>query len=125
VLWNGPLPTIASFTQSCHALNPLVIKNEEGTYLDVPRFFQVEKNGVVCHPEQQIQGIGIPRFPVDVHGYNVDALVAAVEKFKEIVLGVEEFNASYFQVEQYSVQGGKRVDEKGSAFPSRRDRVLM
>jgi hypothetical protein len=62
---------------------------------------------------------------VDVHGYNIDSSVAAVEKFKEIVLGVEEFKASYFQVEQYSVQGVKKVDEKGSAFPSRGDRVLM
>jgi hypothetical protein len=89
VLLNSPLSTITPFTQAYHALNPLLVKNEQGTYLDVPRFLQVEKDGVVCHPERQIQGVGIHRFPVDIRGYNIDALVAAIAKFEETVLGVE------------------------------------
>lgn len=42
-----------------------------------------------------------------------------------MVLGVENLEASYFRVEQYSVQGVKSKDKRESAFPSREDRVKM
>lgn len=125
IVWNGPISTIRTHTQAYHALGPFSIDKEEGTYLDTPRYLQVDAEGMVCNANSIMPGAGIPRFPVDLEEYNIDALVAAVEKFKEITTSVKEFSASFFLLEQYPQQAVRRVDPETSAFPTRKDRLLL
>jgi hypothetical protein len=55
-----------------------------------------------------------PDVTVDVHRYIINAFVAVVERYKKMGLGVGDLEASYFQVEQYSVKG-QRVRMRGRA----------
>ncbi|KAF2188367.1 hypothetical protein K469DRAFT_94571 [Zopfia rhizophila CBS 207.26] len=51
--------------------------------------------------------------------YNIDALVRAVEKFKETLIKIPDFAGRFFLVEQYSTQGMKKVGVESMAVPNR------
>ncbi|KAF2708801.1 FAD-binding domain-containing protein [Pleomassaria siparia CBS 279.74] len=125
VVWNGPLDTINPHTQAFHNLKPANVMKDEGTYLDLPRWLQTDKSSMVCNPTDFIPDVGVPRFPVDVQDYNIDALVEAVEVLKKTMKSFPEFAASVLMIEQYPMHMVREIDDKKSAFPSRKDRLLM
>jgi hypothetical protein len=125
VIWNGPLSEIRQFTQGFHDLNPLDVGAEEGELPDVSRYLQVDKDSVVCHAREFVPGPGIPRFPTDMKEYNIDAVVDAVEKFRELTVSVKELAGSFFMLEQYSTQGLRKRSADSSAVIAREDRLLL
>lgn len=125
VIWNGPLSTIKSHTQAFYNMNPISVANEEGTYLDVARFLQIDEASPVCHADEFIPGAGLVRVPADFRDYDIDAMVAAVNKFTEVTTTIPEFAASFFMIEQYPTRGLSKREPKSSAFPSREDRLLL
>lgn len=125
VVWNGPLSTIKELSQGFHDLEPMNVLSEEGTYLDIPRFMQVNNDGTVCKAQDLMPGAGVLRFPVDVRDYNIDALGEATQKFTDVLVKDKEFAGSFFMLEQYSTHQVRKVDPKSSAFPNRDDRLLL
>lgn len=125
VLYNGLLSSIKDHTQAYHDLEPIVLASEEGTFLDYPRWVQIEEEGLVCNAQDFMPGAGIIRFPVDMRDYNIDALVASVSQFIELTTTVPEFAGSFIMIEQYPSHGVRAVDPSKSAFPNREDRLLL
>lgn len=125
VIWNGPLSTIRELTQGFHDLNPMSVGAEEGEFPDVSRYLQVDKDSMVCHAREYIPGPGIPRVPVDMIEYNIEAVVDAVEKFRGLTMSVKELAGSFFMLEQYSTQGLRKRSMESSAVITREDRLIL
>ncbi|KAF2121391.1 hypothetical protein BDV96DRAFT_609480 [Lophiotrema nucula] len=125
ILWHGPLTEKSKYTQSFHDLEPLNVQNAEGTLLDAPRWMQIDAEGVVCNANKYVPGAGIPRFPVDLKEYNVEAVVDSVDRFSEVMKTVPELSGSFFMIEQYSVQGLALKKSEDSAVPFRDDTLLL
>jgi hypothetical protein len=125
VAWNGPLSTITPYTQAFHDLGPSTVMKEEGTYLDVPRWMQIDDSGMVCNLDTFMPGGGVVRFPVDVPEYNVDALTEAVQRFTEIITSEKALSGSFLMIEQYATAAVTKQDSKASSFPWRHQLLLV
>lgn len=125
VALNGPLANLSAWTKPYHDLAPAAVAKEEGTFLDLPRFFQIEDRGPACNAAAHLPGTGKVRVPVDIPTYNVDALVAAVDKFVQVRTSNPEFAGSFMVIEQYSTKGVRSIDPAVSVFPSRQDKLLL
>jgi hypothetical protein len=127
VIWNGPLtsPLATKLTLPYHNLKPLAVAKESGTYPDIPRWLQANKDSMMCNLQSKLPGAGVIHLPVDSKAYNMDALVTAVEKFIELTKSVAEFSGSFFQIEQFSTHTVRDIPTSDSAFPSRDARVLI
>jgi hypothetical protein len=65
------------------------------------------------------------RFPVGLQKYNVTAQRAVYDKFKEITTQIPALGSSFFLFEGYPVKGVKAVPEESTAFPHRKDNLLL
>lgn len=125
VVYNGPLSELAELTKAYHDLEPIAVAKEESTYVDIPRYVQVDKDNMVCKLQDAMPGAGIIRFPVNVKRYNIDALAKAVEHFTTVTTTVPEFAGSFMIIEQYSTHEVRRKDPSKSSYPAREDRLLL
>jgi hypothetical protein len=125
VVFHGKLEDIKRYTQGYHDLDPVAVASGEGVYTDVPRWLQSDDASVVCHISEFIPGAGLSTLPVDTKEYNIDALVAAVDKFNDMVTNVPELAGSFFMIEQYPVQGLKKRETDSAALAWREDNLLL
>ncbi|KAF1964579.1 FAD-binding domain-containing protein [Bimuria novae-zelandiae CBS 107.79] len=125
IAFNGPLAEARQYTQAYHDLEGVVAASAEGTYLDVPRWMQIDDAGFVCRIRDFMPGVGVMRFPADVQAYNLTALVAAVERFVEITMAGPEFAGSFMMLEQYASHAVMEADSSKSVFANKRDKLLL
>ncbi|KAJ4301634.1 hypothetical protein N0V90_003727 [Kalmusia sp. IMI 367209] len=125
VAYNGPLEGIKQYTQAYHDLKPLKYDSEQGTYLDVARWMQIDEKGLVCSLQDFMPGAGVMRFPVDVQAYNLTALALTVQKFVDLTTAGPEFAGSFMMIEQYSSHAVRSADATKSVYASREDKLLL
>ncbi|KAL2862722.1 uncharacterized protein BJX67DRAFT_375058 [Aspergillus lucknowensis] len=94
--------------------------NASGLYTDIPKWLETAVDGNACSRD-----LNKVRFPIGFSRYNSQAQQEFFETFAESTAGSSPFNASVVLLEQYSMHGVQAVPKESTAFPHRRDNLLI
>jgi hypothetical protein len=125
VVFNGPLSGIKEWSRRYHELDGVDVVREEGTYLDISRWIQIDAESLVCNLQDYMPGAGVMRFPVDVPAYNITALQLTVKRFVEMLAAGPEWTGSFFMIEQFSSHAVREKNNGESAYAGREDKLLI
>lgn len=109
------------YTDPFLELKPLDVSSGSGTYLDMPRWAQIDMDAVPC----QKSGNANLRFPIDIDVYNPAAVHKMYNRFAEVARQGGPFERSLVMLEGYSTQGVKAVPRESTAYPFRDDNLLI
>lgn len=65
------------------------------------------------------------RFPIGLKTYNVEAIRKVYEEIDETMRRIPELAGSFFLLESYANHGVQAVKDESTAFPHRRDNILV
>ncbi|KAK3301708.1 uncharacterized protein B0T15DRAFT_544414 [Chaetomium strumarium] len=120
VFWNGPVEKRGGYTDPFHALGPASYSSGVTDYPGVMVALGTDINNPICQP----QGTAFLRGAV-VDAYEVRALREWYTLFSEMLVSEEGFAHSFCMLEGYSVQAVQAVPSESTAFPDRRQRLLL
>ncbi|KAM0273208.1 hypothetical protein ACHAQH_008399 [Verticillium albo-atrum] len=121
IIQEGVKEVDSQYTAPFHALEPLQIRPDVGTYHDLAGWVNIALDSFPC----QKLGLNNPRFPIYLQEYNPDAQRKAYDLYAEATHANPEFSNSLFLFEGYSLQGVKSIDGDSSAFAFRGDNLLF
>ena len=102
-------------------LRPVASANGTGTYVDLPVWTGNGNNDPPC----ERGGFAKPRFPIDLDTYNIEAIRKFYDLFASSTQETPAFNTSLSLYEGYSVQAIQAVPSDSTAYPFRRDNLLL
>ncbi|KAE9366665.1 FAD binding domain protein [Stipitochalara longipes BDJ] len=121
ILYKGSPSSLHHYTAPFHSLN--AASPTQSGITTLPGIASLTGNGndgLACG-----HGTTSLRFPIGLKKYNVTAQRAVYDKFAEITTVISELRGSFFLFEGYAVGGVKRISEESTAFPHRRDNLLV
>ncbi|KAL2864978.1 putative FAD-dependent oxygenase [Aspergillus lucknowensis] len=120
IIQQGVTAVDPTYTSPFHAIGPLSIQPQAGTYTDLAGWTGIANTSPPC----QNAGLVNPRFPIYLYEYNVAALRTAYDTYAEAIGGSSVFNASLFMFEGYPTEGVRAQGLESSAFAFRDRRLL-
>ena len=120
ILYEGPASVEKQYSAPFHSMGPVLVQSGVATYPELPTLVGADNNGPSCQ-----HGFTVMRFPVGLDSYDPKTQRAVFEAFSAITSEVPAFNNSVFLFEGYALQGMKAVAAKSTAFPHRKDNLLM
>ncbi|KAM0332090.1 hypothetical protein ACHAQA_002361 [Verticillium albo-atrum] len=121
IIQEGVKEVDSKYTAPFHALGPLQVRPDAGTYHDLAGWVGIALDSFPC---QKI-GLNNPRFPVYLQEYNPAAQRKAYDLYAEATHATPEFFDSLFMFEGYSTQGVKAIDSDSTAYAFRGDNLLF
>ncbi|KAH6692471.1 FAD binding domain-containing protein [Plectosphaerella plurivora] len=121
IIQEGVTAVDPQYTTPFHALEPLDIRPDNGTYHDLGRWVGIALDNFPC---QKI-GLNNPRFPIYTKSYDPAAMRRVYERYKEATLSEPAFFDSLFMFEGYSNAGVRAIDAASTAFAYRDDNLLF
>ncbi|KAK4151547.1 6-hydroxy-D-nicotine oxidase [Chaetomidium leptoderma] len=120
VVYNGPMADCQKYTHALHAASPAAYLSGVTEYPNLPMLLGADVDGPNCKPT----GTAMVR-AADVVDYDIDALRNWYDIFSDTVATEKGLAKSICLLEGYSVQAVQAVPAASTAFPHRRQRLLL
>lgn len=121
IIQEGVTAVDPQYTTPFHALEPLDIRPDNGTYHDLGGWVGIALDNFPC---QKI-GLNNPRFPIYTKSYDPATMRRVYDRYKEATLSEPAFFDSLFMFEGYSNAGVRAIDADSTAFAYRDDNLLF
>ncbi|AEO63152.1 uncharacterized protein THITE_2108049 [Thermothielavioides terrestris NRRL 8126] len=121
IIQEGVTAVDPTYTQPFHALGPVSVVPDNGTYLDLAGWVGI----TLASPPCQKAGLANPRFPIYLRSYNATAQQAVYSAFAAATNASSPFANSLFMFEGYPTEGVRAVDPDSSAYAFRTDNDLL
>lgn len=121
IIQEGVSAVDPAYTAPFHALGPIAITPQNGTYRDVSAWVGISLDGPPC----QNAGAANPRFPIYLPTYNATAQQELYAAFAAGTKASSPFANSLFMFEGYSTQGVDAIDSASAAYAFREDNLLI
>lgn len=122
VFYDGPEATLAKHVEPLSALKPLAATSTNVPYTSLPAFVLSSADDIACQPNSATW----LRFPIDFHTpYDTTALRRVSELMERTFQDSPSLNKSYMAIEGYSDQAVRAVLDSETAFPWRKDNLLI
>lgn len=120
-LYDGPESELKEQMAPLHALNPVFALAQPIVYTDMPATFYSSNKDPACGRNVAT----LMRFPIDFETYNTTAMRQAYDLVATTIEQEPAFKPMMVAVEGYSTQGVQAIDADSTAFPWRRDNILV
>ena len=119
-MYNGPKSDLVAYTKPLADFKPITTFSNITDYPGLMTFMGTHLEGPFC-PEQSTAVL----HAADVDYYDVPAIRNVWELFNEMTTTVPGLAGSYMMLEGYSVQAVQAVPEESTAYPHRKQNLLL
>jgi hypothetical protein len=120
IIFQGTAAQEAVYAAPFHALGPVIVRTGNGTYPELPTILGSGDSDVAC-----AHGLTWQRFPISLQSYSTTAQRDVFTAFSVLTETYPALNGSSYIFEGYSVAGVKAVPDASTAYPYRRDNLLL
>lgn len=120
VFYNGARDELERYMAPLREIGPISIEGGVTTYDKLSQVAGFDLDGRVC----QQQGM-VSLYPIDVPKYDVPAVRAWYNTFRDMLQAEPVLGGSFCLLEQYPIQAVQAVPEESTAFAHRSQKLLL
>lgn len=121
IFYDGPAEALQAYAAPLHTLNPIKKYAAPVAFMDMSAVMLSSEKDPGCAKG----GNPILRFPIDLETYNATAMRRAFNLTARMFQEEPSFSQTLIAVDSFAVQGVKAIDERSTAYPWRKDNILV